>query len=414
MLRKPDFFKSIGYEPHQGQISVHRSDARRRVLACGVRWGKSMCAAAEGLAAAMAPAERSVGWVVAPTYDLSDKVFREIVRLAGASLRHRIVKLSEHDLRLVVRNLGGGLSEIRGKSADHPVSLLGEGLDWLIVDEAARLKGDVWASHLSQRLIDKDGWALLISTPRGKGWFFDAWRRGQGVDADYESWNAPSWENPHLTKAAIDAERERLPERVFRQEYGGAFIEGAGSVFRFVREAATGVYEASIAGATYFAGLDLAKVEDFTVLVIVDREGRVVHVDRFHRLDWSQQIGRIKAVTERYNHAMTYVDSTGAGEPVFEAMRREGLRVMPYSLTSRSKAALIDNLALRMEKRELTLPRAEVCPELVDELEGFEYTVTEQGNVRTGAVGGMHDDCVIALALAVWKLPAKGVRYAIY
>jgi hypothetical protein len=59
-----------------------------------------MCAAAEGLAAAMAPAERSVGWVVAPTYDLSDKVFREIVRLAGDRLRHRIVKLSEHDLRL--------------------------------------------------------------------------------------------------------------------------------------------------------------------------------------------------------------------------------------------------------------------------------------------------------------------------
>jgi hypothetical protein len=201
---------------------------------------------------------------------------------------------------------------------------------------------------------------------------------------------------------------------VFRQEYGGAFIEGAGSVFRFVRESATVGYEEPVVGRSYLAGIDLAKVEDYTVVVVMSREGRVVHVDRFHRLDWSQQIGRIKATTERYNHAIGYVDSTGQASLCFEAMRREGLRVMPYSLTSKSKAALIDNLALRLEKRELTLPRADVCPELLDELEGFEYTVTEQGNVRTGAVGGMHDDCVIALALAAWTLPAKGQRYAIY
>ena len=77
----------------------------------------------------------------------------------------------------MIRNLGGGLSEIRAKTADNPVSLLGEGLDWLIVDEAAQLKPAIWNSFLSQRLIDKQGWALLISTPRGKGWFYDAWLR---------------------------------------------------------------------------------------------------------------------------------------------------------------------------------------------------------------------------------------------
>lgn len=403
LFSKERFFESVGYEPHAGQVAVHRSTAPRRVLACGVRWGKSMCAAAEGLAAAMRPSDRSVGWVVAPTYDLSNKVFREIVIMAGETLRHRIVKLSEHEMRLVLRNLGGGLSEIRGKSADNPVSLLGEGLDWLIVDEAARLKADVWTSHLTQRLLDKEGWALLISTPRGKGWFFDAWRRGQGLDADYESWNAPSWENPHLVKDAIEAERERLPAGVFNQEYGGQFIEGAGSVFRMVREAATGRIEEPVKGAIYFAGVDLAKVEDFTVLVIADVSGKVVFVDRFHRLDWSLQVARIKAATERYNFARVLVDSTGVGEPVLEAMRREGIRAEAYTLTNKSKAALIDNLALRLEKRELVLPSAEVCPELIEELEGFEYSVTESGNVKTGAAGGLHDDCVIALGLAVWK-----------
>ena len=413
VFTKRRFFESIGYVPHPGQVAVHRSEASRRVLACGVRWGKSMCAAAEGLAAAMRPAKRSVGWVVAPTYDLSNKVFREIVILAGERLRHRIVKLSEHDLRLVVRNLGGGVSEMRGKSADNPVSLLGEGLDWVIVDEAARLKPDVWSSHLSQRLLDKRGWALLISTPKGKGWFFDAWRRGLGHDEGYESWNAPSWENPHLAKEAIDAERERLPDRVFRQEYGGEFIEGAGSVFRMVREAATGTFEEPNKDQIYVAGLDLAKVEDYTVLVIATRDGRVVFVDRFHRLDWAFQVARIKAATERYNHATVLVDSTGIGEPVLEAMRREGVRAQAYTLTSKSKAALIDNLALRFEKRELVLPRAEICPDLIEELEGFEYSVTDSGNVKSAAAGGLHDDCVIALGLAAWKVKQAGRRLAI-
>jgi hypothetical protein len=37
------------------------------------------------------------------------------------------------------------------------------------------------------------------------------------------------------------------------------------------------------------------------------------------------------------------------------------------------------------------------------QLEAFEYSVTENGNVRTGAPSGIHDDCVIALALALWR-----------
>src|SRR5262249_51633913 len=149
-------------------------------------------------------------------------------------LKHRLVELKQHEKKVVLRNLGGGLSEIRGKTADNPVSLLGEGLDYVIVDEAARMKPAIWHSFLSQRLIDKDGWALLISTPKGRGWLWEMWKRGQGgADPDYESWCMPSWMNPHLKRELIEAERERLPEAVFRQEYGAEWIEGAGTVFRY-------------------------------------------------------------------------------------------------------------------------------------------------------------------------------------
>lgn len=413
-LNREALFKDLRYEPHPGQLEVHRSRAMRRVVACGVRWGKTTCAAMEGLAAALEPAERSVGWVVAPTYDLADRVFREIQYYAVRSLKHRVVTMRDNDRKVVLRNMAGGLSEIRGKSADNPVSLLGEGLDWLIVDEASRLKPTIWQSHLSQRLIDKQGWALLISTPKGKGYFYDLFRRGQGRDSAFESWNYPSRTNPLLDASVIEAERARLPERIFRQEYEADFVEGAGSVFRFVRENATGEWAEPTDGETYYAGLDLAKVEDFTVLVIMNRQREVVFVDRFNRLDWSIQVQRITEATRRYGNAMVYVDSTGAGEPVFESLRHAGVWGSAYPFTQRSKAALVNNLALMLERGEIVLPRPDLWPEGIEELEAFEYSVTDSGTTKTSAPSGMHDDCVMGLALAAWPLSPSKSRPRIY
>ncbi len=403
-FNKPALFRDLGYEPHAGQCEVHDSAAPRRILSCGTRWGKSRCAAMEAVVAAMQPKERSIGWICAPSYDLSDKVFREIVIVVAEHLRHRLIALKDNEKRLILRNMSGGVSEIRGKSADNPVSLLGEGLDWLVVDEAARLKPTIWEGYLTQRLIDKKGWALLISTPRGKGYFYDLFRRGQGQDPDYASWNSPSWQNPHLDREIIEAERERLPERVFRQEFGGEFLEGSGQVFRNVRECATGEFEEPQANTRYWAGLDLAKTTDFSVLVIVNDQAKVVFLDRFHRLDWAIQINRIEATTQRYHQARTLVDSTGVGEPIFESLRRAGVLCEAYPFTQKSKAALIDNLSLMFEQRLITHPRPDLCPELTDELESFEFSVTDQGNVRTGAPSGYHDDCVIALSLAAWQV----------
>lgn len=404
------FFHDMRYEPHPGQQRVHASTARRRVLACGVRWGKTRCAAMEGIVAAMDPSPLSRGWVVAPTYELADKVFREIVIIATEHLRHRIVTMRESDRRLVLTNMSGGKSEIRAKSADNPVSLLGEGLDWLIADEAARLKPSIWDSHLSQRLVDKKGWALLISTPKGKGWFYDAFRHGQGIDSDFESWNEPSRNNPHLDAEWIERERARIPHRVFAQEYEGEFIEGAGAVFRNVRECATGDLSDPVPGEYYHGGLDLAKVEDYTVFVIMNSAQEVVFVDRFHRLDWSTQVARIHAAAQRYNECQIRVDSTGVGDPIFESLRLAGCECEGYTFTMRSKAALVDNLSLLLEQRQITLPNKREWPVGIDELESFQYSISDAGNAKTSAPGGMHDDCVMALGLAAWSFRPQEER----
>ena len=135
----------------------------------------------------------------------------------------------------------------------------------------------------------------------------------------------------------------------------------------------------------------------------------MVFVDRFHRLDWSVQVNRIKAAADRYNQAVILCDTTGAGEPVYESMCSAGCNVRPYAFTARSKAQLVDSLSLLLEQRDITLPKPDLWPEGIDELEAFEYSVTDQGNVRTSAPHGIHDDCVVALGLAAWQLqPHRG------
>jgi len=129
-----------------------------------------------------------------------------------------------------------------------------------------------------------------------------------------------------------------------------------------------------------------------------------VFVDRFTRLDWAIQVGRIEAAAKRFNHATVFVDSTGAGEPIFESLRRAGVRCEAYPFTQKSKSALINSLAMLVEQKLVVLPKADLWPEGIEELEAFEYSVTDQGGVRTGAPSGEHDDCVIALALAAWPL----------
>ena len=107
--------------------------------------------------------------------------------------------------------------------------------------------------------------------------------------------------------------------------------------------------------------------------------------------------------------------STLTGEPIYESLCKAGVYADAYPFTQKSKAALIDNLSLCFEQGLITLPKPELWPDGIEELEAFEYSVTDSGNVRTSAPHGMHDDCVIALALAVWPLrPSKPLDIIIY
>lgn len=222
-LRKPALFQYLGYTPHAAQLLVHRSTAKRRVVACGVRWGKSTVGVHEAIVELLWPRDRGLAWLVAPTYETTKRIGERVVIALQTHFPHRILAIDARDRSITVANLGGGESTLRARSADRPVGLLGESLTSLILDEAAHIDERVWTEHLAPRLLDRNGSALLLSTPNGPGWFYDEFRRAK-KDAAYAAWTFATSSNPTIDAALIEAEGRRLPEEVFAAQYLGQFV----------------------------------------------------------------------------------------------------------------------------------------------------------------------------------------------
>ena len=107
------------------------------------------------------------GWIVGPNYSLANKIAREVKRIVITELRLPLDSKKEISGDLYYMKLAGLNSEIVVKSADATDSLIGEGIDYLIVDEAALIPQNVYEMYLRPTLSDREGWALFISTPRG-------------------------------------------------------------------------------------------------------------------------------------------------------------------------------------------------------------------------------------------------------
>lgn len=398
-------FAEHAYVPHPHQVRLHESPARWRVNAAGAKGGKTTSAAMEGLLGLHLPDSR--GWVVGPTYQLGRPIFNQLYwRLAFKSRELVDRGRTSWSKGVIYTTLG---SEVRLMSAEDPEkSLLGESLDWLAVDEAALVRAEAWYAMLRGRLVDREGWALLIGTPKGRNWYWDEYRKGLEGRRNYASFHWPTAGNPHINPEEVEDARQNLPEKWFRQEFLGEFVTAEGSVFHWARTlAGTSGLGPPREGVRYFAGADLAKHRTWFVLVVGDEAGNVVHVDRFQKVPWPVAEERVLAACRRYNDAGLLFDATGVGDPVGDhlALKAGNVEVRGYKLTHQSRRELLDNLAVMGERAAqgeggLAYPDH---PALVNELEAFEWQDTRGGG-SPRAPPGKFDDCVIALALYAWQI----------
>jgi hypothetical protein len=396
------------WDPHPAQEAIMTHPARFRLAAAGRRFGKSEMCAHLALEYALEHPGTTCWWV-APTYQQANSYgFDKIKPLVSPRV------LAESPTYSKPRSfaLDNG-SEISFRSAEREDSLRGPGLDFLVIDEAGSVPERAFVEELRPALSDTLGKMIAVGTPRGRNWFYRWFQRGQNPDEeDVASFQAPTYTNPHVPDPEIDAAKDDMPERKFSQEYLAEFVDDTGGVFEDVREHVA-EYDLPVdpedVSGPFAIGVDFARLEDYTVIVVLSSAGRLVAFDRLRETTWHRIQTRVEDLAEEYAPNAVAVDAT-RDNAIIEDLKSAGVSVNPVNFGSK-KQVLVDNLVTRLEAGDLTL--SEDAPVLVNELEVFEYDVTDAGTVRYSAPSGFHDDCVDALALAVEALgsaAATGLR----
>lgn len=349
---------------------------------------------------------------VSPVYSQARKVFSDIEKaLAGTPLISASNK-SNYEMSFI------NGTKIIFRSAENGDSLRGYTLDYLICDEAAYIKDDVWNTILKPTILVRGKKVLFISTPKGKNWFYVLHTRGQDEEQpEYTTIQASSYENPYISKDELDEARRTLPEEIFRQEILGEFIDTGGEVFNKIdRYCVISSYVSKQPNTKYFAGVDFGRQNDYTALTIFDENGNVVYMWRDRQQEWSKLINHISNKLREYE-AQTLVEVNSIGDVLYEQLKQKHSKVEPFITTNSSKQEIVENIIYATNEGQVKLPTEQLEPALYRELRGFTYEYSlKTRKIQYRAMEGQHDDMIMSLCIAYHSLKqrkTKGV-YHIY
>jgi hypothetical protein len=417
--------KSNVVTPHEGgQREVVEHPALYKVLNCGRRWGKTKigvkCLVKEALKGAEKGKKSRLVWWVAPTYRVVKRGYAETLRqLPRELLEHDPPPETNFDAgRSVTLRLKNG-NRIEFYSAERPGGMLGEGVDYVVLDEAATIPSTVWEQVIRPTLLDTNGGGMLISTPRGKNWFHKRWQAGQREDdSEWMSWTFTTYDNPHIKDEQIEAMRDELPALIFSQEVLAKFVADGSSVFMWTDKQVEKCDELknglviregkSPVKGHVFLGIDLAKTTDFTVLYGANEtNGHNVFYDRFQNLRWSEQKRRIRRAValleaQGSDGVTLVIDATGVGDPIVEDLEDGGFDVIGLNFTTYK-----DKMVRRLAK-DLETGRCYLLDRDLQEFEDYQMSATKSNKISYSAPDGAHDDVVSAKMLQHWGSTTEG------
>jgi hypothetical protein len=409
-LKLLEELEGVVVRPHKAQREVLQNLKRFNVLDCGRRWGKTKIAAHIILKEARKP--KQMLWWVAPTYKIVKRGYKEILRqLPPDVLAHDPPPETNFDAgRSVILKFKNG-TVMEFYSAERPEGMLGEGVDFAVLDEAAMMNGHIWEQVVRPTLMDRQGGALLISTPRGRNWFYRAYQRGQDdSETIWASWQFPSWTNETLPEGEIEDMKKDLPQVLYEQEVEAKFIAAGSNVFVVADEIIRDLVQPE---GHVVLGIDLAKTTDFTVIYGANAKTREnCYYERFQDVTWPKQRRRIiRAIKRLLRNGATGVtivmDSTGVGDPMVDELEELGFDVIGKNFTT-WKDKMVKLLAKDMEDGKAFLLEKEL-----EEFEQFELNMTPGGRITYSAPSGEHDDAVAAKMLQHWGIVNEGVPDAI-
>jgi hypothetical protein len=386
-----------GFTPHPKQRAmveqILTSPAKYHIACVGRQFGKSLMAINLSLYWMINDGPCKVLWV-SPVYSQCAKIQKEMMHAIGGS---GIVKQCNYSDNFITLKNG---SEIIFRSAEKYDNIRGLTVKYGILDEAAFMKEDAWKEAIRPVFLTKsNARVLFVSTPKGKNWFYNLFQLGQSPDySQYTTYTGSSYDTPYINPEEIEDAKRTLPTNVFQQEYLAKFIDSGGEVFSNLDRLQRATYPQP--QGKVFCGIDLGKHEDFTCAIFQDAQGNVVDVYRNQKAEWTTMVNEMLVLIKKYR-ATVMVEVNSIGDVIVEQIKRQWQDTHPFVTTSRSKNEIIEGLILDCNEANVTIPNAQLFPHLIHELEVFTYDYNPKTrSIKYGHPSGLHDDCVIALAIS--------------
>ena len=383
-------------ELHEAQQTVKDDPARWKILCAGRRFGKSRLGVQLCLEQAL---DGGRVWWVAPTFAIARVGWRDVVAAASEFPKEAGVNIKIGDMEVTFPS-GGSISV---KSADNPQRLRGEGLNYLVMDEAAFVREETWTEVLRPTLTENKGSALFISTPIGMdNWFYHLWEKAETAE-DWARFQFPTVANPIIDPAEVESAREDLGELVFAQEYLAEFISEGAQIFRssWFNYYKPGVGTLWADGKKYkeselqrFATVDLAvstkESADYTVISCFGYhadDDKLFMLDMFRdRVEAPDIVPQIERMVGIHNLEWVGIERAGYQLAIVQFARRQGIKIKELRADKDKRSRALP-LSAKMERGLVYFPKnADWVSEVERELLTFPI--------------GVHDDIVDTLAYA--------------
>ena len=212
---------------HPAQLEIFNSTARFKVVSAGRRFGKSRLAAWILIIKALQSESKDV-FYIGPTFQQAKDIMWNMLK---ELLQDTDLIEQTHENTATMTLVNGRKISLKG--SDRPDTLRGVGLAYVVLDEYASMKVEVWEQIIRPTLADVKGGALFIGTPAGKNHFYEIWKEAElEKNEDWEAFQYNSTDNPILDPEEIAVARETMSTQAFRQEFEASFVSFTGGIFK--------------------------------------------------------------------------------------------------------------------------------------------------------------------------------------
>lgn len=336
---------------------------------------------------------KDIGYVT-PALNLSKKFFNDLTSVIPESL---LVKSNASDL--IIQSITG--STLYFYSAEQGNRIRGNTFDYLILDEAAFYKEDTGANHIWYSILQptikvKGKKIIMVSTPNGQsGFWYDLIQKALKGQKGYSYIKRTIYDDSMCTD--IEEIRSSIPDLMWRQEYLVEFIAGANSFF-------TGYHNCYDDTMTFnwnqplWAGIDWSSTgKDETIVTFINGLNQIIQYNIEGDLD--SKYRQIASILNKYSLKGVYAEDNSIGSVMINELKKQMRQknvLKPFTTTNDSKTEIVTELALSLEKEELTYNDLQ----LDRQLGAFGYSVSKTKKLTFEGKGD-HDDRCMSLAFAL-------------